>query len=73
MTDDLKYLLECVEAHADKFPVPSHIRALVQRIRASPEPPTPAGEFVGETSIWDGKLWQWDGGRWADTGHKLYP
>jgi hypothetical protein len=33
--DDLLYLLETVDAHADKFPVPSHMRELVARIRAT--------------------------------------
>lgn len=31
---DLAYLLECVETHADKFPVPSHMQELVKRVRA---------------------------------------
>jgi hypothetical protein len=33
MEQDLEYLLSCVEAHADKFPVPEHMRQLVARIR----------------------------------------
>jgi len=32
---DLTYLLECVDTHAEKFPVPTHMRAMVQRIRSS--------------------------------------
>jgi hypothetical protein len=31
--EDLRYLLECVETHAGKFPVPSHMKLLIQRIR----------------------------------------
>lgn len=29
----LKYLLACVEAHADKFPTPEHMRAHVRTVR----------------------------------------
>lgn len=31
-SDDLTYLLACVKVHADKFPVPSHILSLANRI-----------------------------------------
>lgn len=30
---DLNYLLDCVEANARKFPVPSHMISLVARLR----------------------------------------
>jgi len=32
---DLAYLLACVETHADKFPVPSDMRAIAERLRGS--------------------------------------
>ncbi|RWX72559.1 hypothetical protein [Mesorhizobium sp. M2A.F.Ca.ET.039.01.1.1] len=32
-TSAVDYLLEAVEVHAEKFPVPSHMRSLVKRIR----------------------------------------
>ena len=33
-SQDLLYLLLCVETHADKFPVPQHMRGLCARVRA---------------------------------------
>lgn len=33
MTDTLKYLLTCVEQHADKFPVPKHMMCHVDKVR----------------------------------------
>jgi len=35
MRADLEYLLDCVDVHADKFPVPEHMRARTARIRAA--------------------------------------
>jgi hypothetical protein len=35
IADDLKYLLSCVETHVDKFPVPSHMTAMIERIRTA--------------------------------------
>ena len=34
-TSAIGYLCTCTEAHADKFPVPTHIKALVSSIRES--------------------------------------
>lgn len=45
--DDLAYLLECVDAHTDKFPVPEHMRSVVARIRRSREPVAWAGTMPG--------------------------
>jgi hypothetical protein len=35
LREDIAYLCECAEQHADKFPVPAHLRELLGRIRAA--------------------------------------
>jgi len=31
----LAYMLECITVHVEKFPVPSHMRAMVEKVRAT--------------------------------------
>ncbi len=59
--DDILYLLCCAENHADKFPVPSHMRALCARIRANlsstptaSDTPSPSASVSSEGKTWRG-------------------
>lgn len=46
MTDDLKYLLACVQQHADKFPVPEHMQSLADRVRVQYSGVNPGAEIA---------------------------
>lgn len=56
--EQLAYLLAVVEEHADKFPVPTHLRGLIAKVGAA-HPPSTAAAFEEAAKICDEAAKAW--------------